>query len=119
MTMTMTKFQRPTVLPMLLLIGSLLMLSCSDAFAPIARLAQHERRVDSMSSSQLFFEPSSTIGVSAGTVDPTTFLSDVFNGILGTPIILAVPILAALGVSGLIAWLIVSYASPVVEDDEQ
>jgi hypothetical protein len=42
-----------------------------------------------------------------------------FSGLLNGPLILAVPIVAALGVVGLIAWIIVSYASPVVEDDEQ
>ncbi|KAG7348505.1 hypothetical protein IV203_017210 [Nitzschia inconspicua] len=61
---------------------------------------------------------SSSLVVSAATLDPTTILSDIFAGILGTPLILAVPIVAALGVASLIAFLIVSYASPQVEDDE-
>jgi hypothetical protein len=38
--------------------------------------------------------------------------------LIGSPAILLVPIVAALGVAGLIAFLIVSYASPQVEDDE-
>jgi hypothetical protein len=59
----------------------------------------------------------SSLQVSAATLDPTTILSDVLSGILGTPLILAVPIVAALGVAGLIAFFIVSYASPEVEDD--
>jgi hypothetical protein len=58
-----------------------------------------------------------TVGVSAATLDPTSVLSDIFSGILGTPLILAVPILAALGVAGLIAFFIISYASPEVDDD--
>jgi hypothetical protein len=60
---------------------------------------------------------SSTVEVSAVTLDPTSVLSDIFSGILGTPLILAVPIVAALGVAGLIAFFIVSYANPEVEDD--
>jgi hypothetical protein len=50
-------------------------------------------------------------------IDPTTVLSDVFGTILGTPLILAIPIVAALGVATLIAYLIVSYASPAEEED--
>jgi len=38
------------------------------------------------------------------------------GGLLGSSAILAVPILAALGVAGLIAFLIVSYANPADED---
>jgi hypothetical protein len=45
-------------------------------------------------------------------------LSDVLGGVLGTPIILAVPILAALGVASLVAYAIVAYASPAADDDE-
>jgi hypothetical protein len=37
---------------------------------------------------------------------------------IGTPIILLVPIVAALAVAGIIAWGIVAYANPEVEDDE-
>eukprot|EP00529_Nitzschia_sp_RCC80_P037015 CAMPEP_0113462542 /NCGR_PEP_ID=MMETSP0014_2-20120614/12154_1 /TAXON_ID=2857 /ORGANISM="Nitzschia sp." /LENGTH=154 /DNA_ID=CAMNT_0000354425 /DNA_START=61 /DNA_END=525 /DNA_ORIENTATION=+ /assembly_acc=CAM_ASM_000159 len=59
---------------------------------------------------------SSSLLQAAGTLDPTTVLSDVFGVLLGTPAILAVPILAALGVAGLIAWFIVSYANPEVEE---
>jgi hypothetical protein len=52
------------------------------------------------------------------TVDPTAFLSDVLGSLLNTPIILLVPIGAALLVAFLIAYLIQAYASPQVEDDE-
>jgi hypothetical protein len=50
------------------------------------------------------------------TIDPTTVLSDVFSTVLGTPLILAIPIVAALLVATLIAYLIVSYASPAEEE---
>jgi hypothetical protein len=62
---------------------------------------------------------SSSIQLSASTLDPTTILSDLLGGLLGTPAILLVPIVAALGLVSLIAFGIVSYASPVVEDDEK
>jgi hypothetical protein len=62
------------------------------------------------------FSPSSLV-VSAATLDPTSVLSDVFAGLLGTPAILAIPIVAALGVAGLIAFFIISYANPEVDDD--
>ncbi|KAL3923627.1 MAG: hypothetical protein SGILL_001551 [Bacillariaceae sp.] len=64
-----------------------------------------------------FAASSSSMDLSAATLDPTTILSDVLSGVLGTPIILAVPIVAALGVASLIAWFIVSYANPEVDDD--
>jgi hypothetical protein len=51
------------------------------------------------------------------TLDPTTILSDVFSNVLGTPLILAIPVVAALGVATLLAYLIVSYASPAEEED--
>lgn len=60
----------------------------------------------------------STLTTAVSTVDPTSFLSDVLGGILGTPIILAVPILAALGIASLVAYAIVAYASPAAEDDD-
>mmetsp|Transcript_27218 Transcript_27218/g.41105 ORF Transcript_27218/g.41105 Transcript_27218/m.41105 type:complete len:117 (-) Transcript_27218:344-694(-) len=55
--------------------------------------------------------------VSVATLDPTTVLSDVLGGLLGSSAILAVPIIAALSVAGLIAFFIVSYANPEDEDD--
>ena len=55
--------------------------------------------------------------LSVATLDPTTVLSDVLGGLLGSSAILAVPIVAALSVAGLIAFLIVSYANPEDEDD--
>jgi hypothetical protein len=56
--------------------------------------------------------------ISASTVDPTTMLSQVLGGLLGSPIILLVPILAAVSVATVIAWLIVAYANPADPDDD-
>lgn len=60
---------------------------------------------------------SSTMTVAATTVDPTSFLTDALGGVLGTPLILAVPIVAALGVASLVVFFIVSYANPAEPDD--
>lgn len=57
--------------------------------------------------------------IAATTIDPTAILSGVAGGIIGSPIILLVPILAALGVAFVVGWLIFAYATPQVEDDEQ
>jgi len=56
--------------------------------------------------------------VSAATVDPTSFLSNVLGGLLGSPAILLVPILAGISVAAVVAWFIVWSATPEVEDDE-
>ena len=62
--------------------------------------------------------PSSSMQLAAAaTIDPTTFLQDVLGGVLGTPLILAIPIVAALGVASLIAFLIVAYANPAESED--
>jgi len=61
-------------------------------------------------------ESSSSL-VSLATLDPTTILSDVLGGLIGGPAILLVPIIAALSIAGVIAFLIVSYANPADEDD--
>jgi len=55
--------------------------------------------------------------VSVAALDPTTVLSDALGGLLGSSAILAVPIIAALSVVGLIAFFIVSYANPEDEDE--
>ena len=54
--------------------------------------------------------------LSATTLDPTTFFQNILGLFLNTPIILAVPIVAALGVAGMLVWLIVAYASPAEEN---
>jgi hypothetical protein len=92
----------------------------SEAFAPVASMTQSSRSINQLSTTQVesFVDPSSSIELSAATLDPTTLLSDVLGGLIGGPAILAVPILAALGLASLIAFFIVSYANPEVEDDE-
>ena len=60
---------------------------------------------------------SSQVLLSAATLDPTTFLSDLFSGLINTPAILAVPIVAALAVAGLWAALIIGYANPTEDED--
>jgi len=73
-----------------------------------------------MPSTTSFFESSfesSNNLISVATLDPTTVLSDALGGLLGSSAILAVPIVAALSVAGLIAFFIVSYANPEDEDD--
>ena len=62
-------------------------------------------------------QSSSSELLSVATLDPTTVLSDALGGLLGSSLILAVPIVAALSVAGLIAFFIVSYANPEDEDD--
>jgi hypothetical protein len=60
---------------------------------------------------------SSTFEIAAGTIDPTTALAQVLAGLLGSPIILLVPVLAAVSVAALLAWGIFSYASPADPDE--
>lgn len=60
---------------------------------------------------------SSSMELSAVTLDPATFLTDIFGGLINTPIILAVPIVAALAVSGLIAYFLVQSSVPYEDDD--
>ena len=56
--------------------------------------------------------------ISAATVDPTSFLSSVLGGLLGSPAILLVPILAAVGLATALAAGIVWYANPADEDED-
>ena len=51
------------------------------------------------------------------TLDPTSVLSDILGGLLGSYAILAVPIIAGLSVVAIIALVIVNYANPADEDD--
>lgn len=110
------------------------LLTSSEAFSPVATTRTQTRyqttytktfisTIDesvTLSSGGLSssLSSSSSIDISALTLDPTTVLSDLVAGLIGSPAILLIPIVAALGVAGLIAFLIVSYASPQVEDDE-
>jgi hypothetical protein len=56
----------------------------------------------------------SSVTLSAATFDPTAALSDVVGSVMGTPLIMAVPVMAALGLASQIAWLLVAYASPAL-----
>lgn len=58
------------------------------------------------------------LAIAATTVDPTTALSQVLGGLLGSPAILLIPVLAAFTVASAIAWFIVSYANPADPDDD-
>ena len=60
---------------------------------------------------------SSTFEIAAGTIDPTTALAQVLVGLLDSPIILLVPVLAAFSVASLLAWGIISYANPADPDE--
>ena len=125
--------------PLMIALGLFLALSSScEAFAPALQLTTTTRMastqnmlpvssisdlpsldsVDSLSSSLTAAVSSSSMELSASTLDPTTILSDVFGVLIGTPVILLVPIFAALAVAGVLVWGIVSYANPEVEDDE-
>lgn len=109
---------RQSVFALLVLFG--VALFSAEAFAPATSFALQPRSSQFTTSTQkAAFVPSSSIDVSVGTWDPTTALSDVLGSFIGSPAILLVPIGAALGVVGLVAWFIVSYANPVVEDDEK
>ena len=62
--------------------------------------------------------PTTMTMAAAGTIDPTAFLSNIFSAMIQSDIILAVPIVVALACAFLIAYGIVAYANPQVEDDE-
>mmetsp|Transcript_15337 Transcript_15337/g.33362 ORF Transcript_15337/g.33362 Transcript_15337/m.33362 type:complete len:124 (-) Transcript_15337:273-644(-) len=71
-------------------------------------------------SSDLLADAANTIPstvISAGTVDPTSLLSGILGGLLGSPAILLVPILAAVSVASVVAFFIVWYANPADEDE--
>ena len=91
----------------------------SVAIRSAASVASSNSALD-MSPSAFAFEPilSNSNTIAASTIDPTTVLSQVLSGLINTPIILAVPILAAVAVASLVAWLIVAYANPADPDEE-
>jgi hypothetical protein len=70
------------------------------------------------SSSRKAFGGSSFYQAAETTIDPTAVLSNTLGNVIGSPAILAVPIVTALGVATLIAWLIVAYAEPQVQEDD-
>jgi hypothetical protein len=60
----------------------------------------------------------SSMSLGAVTVDPTTFLNDLFAGVAGTPeLLLAVPILAAISLVSVLVYALISYATPAEPDD--
>jgi ABC-type glycerol-3-phosphate transport system permease component len=59
-----------------------------------------------------------SISLSATTLDPSTFLSNVLGGFINSNLILAVPIVAALAIASLVAFAIVSYANPAEPEDD-
>ena len=63
------------------------------------------------------FQTSST-HISAATLDPTTFLSDLLGAFISSNAILAVPIVAALALASLVAFAIVAYANPAEPEDD-
>lgn len=68
-------------------------------------------------STQIEAISSSSLAVAAVTLDPTAFFSDLLVAFLGSPLILAIPIVAALSVVAIMAALIIGYASPAADDD--
>lgn len=100
------------------LLVALCLLFPIDAFTTIAPVANVQPTYQFSSTALPAFEPSSSMDIAAATLDPATVLTDFLSGLLGSPAILLIPIGAALVVASLIAFFIVSYANPEVEDDE-
>jgi hypothetical protein len=72
----------------------------------------HQQPSDALVSS------SQALLLGAVTVDPTAFLNDVLAGPAAAPaLLLGVPVLAALALVSLLAYALVSYASPAEPDD--
>ncbi len=92
------------------------------AFAPSSSIkSSASSSLHFSSSMDVMSEPimsSSSNTVAALTVDPTTAFNQVLGGLIGGPAILAVPILAAVGVATFVAWAIVAYANPADPDDD-
>lgn len=100
-------------------LASALLLQVVQGFAPLAPMAAAPSvaYVTPTFLATASFVVNQPLLLSAATIDPTTFLSNIFVGIVGTPLILAVPIVAALAVASLLAFLIVAYANPAEQDD--
>lgn len=77
-------------------------------------------RADALSATpaSLLLESASSHLQAAATVDPTAALSNILGNFLASPAILAIPIVAALGVASLLAFLIYAYAQPAAADDD-
>ena len=106
-----------------LLLFITLCLTSAWAFVPPQQstLSRTSSSIQLTTESATLFDYSTTSSsselVSVAALDPTTVLSDALGGLLGSSAILAVPIIAALSVVGLIAFFIVSYANPEDEDE--
>jgi ABC-type glycerol-3-phosphate transport system permease component len=95
----------------------------ASAFAPptigsAQRYSAHFSKPSSLQAAPIqVFEGTSTT-IAAATLDPTTFLSDLLGAFINSNLILAVPIVAALAVAALVAFGIVSYATPAEPEDD-
>ena len=111
-----------TTLRRLLFSVACLLLSISGSFAFV--VAPSAVAPTTTTTTSLHYSPPVVLDFSSHhllaveTVDPTAVLSNALGGFINSPAILAIPIVAALAVASLLAFLIVSYASPAVEDDE-
>ena len=98
---------------LLLLVGS------SQAFTvPTHAALATTAAVSKLPKHAVFHPPTTTTVLATETIDPTTVLTDVLGGLIASPLILAVPIVAALAVAALVVFFIFSYASPVEQDDD-
>eukprot|EP00560_Eucampia_antarctica_P008735 CAMPEP_0197825550 /NCGR_PEP_ID=MMETSP1437-20131217/2602_1 /TAXON_ID=49252 ORGANISM="Eucampia antarctica, Strain CCMP1452" /NCGR_SAMPLE_ID=MMETSP1437 /ASSEMBLY_ACC=CAM_ASM_001096 /LENGTH=118 /DNA_ID=CAMNT_0043425577 /DNA_START=46 /DNA_END=402 /DNA_ORIENTATION=+ len=66
----------------------------------------------------MFMSSGSSIQVAVDGIDPTVALTQILGNFLGSPAVLAIPILAAFSVASVIAWFIVSYANPADPDED-
>lgn len=92
-------------------------LASALSFAPTSAFAIPKTSAHMMVAPDIEPLLSSSNSLAAATVDPATALSTVLGGLLGSPAILAVPIVAAVSVASLIAFFIVSYANPADPDE--
>ena len=99
-----------------LVFATLFCASTVSAFAPLAQHLAVPTIATTLAASAPHVLELSSMSIAASTVDPTAFLADLLGGLLGTPAILAIPIVAALLVASAIAFFIVSYANPVEDE---
>lgn len=120
----MTTFRRLTLTVCVLVFTCkcLLTVAFTVGTAPLmaaTTLNHHTTSLNVLPSSSSLLESSTTSQLhAAATIDPTAALSNLLAGFLGSPAILAIPIVAALGVASLIAFLIYAYAQPAVDNDD-
>ena len=91
--------------------------STSFVLSPIAsqqrtnhQLYQSPLLIDSVDSSHVL--------ISADTIDPTTALSDILGGAINSPVVLLFPVVVALSLASIVAWLLVGYANPADPDPD-